>query len=264
MNPFYFGAGQHRLFGIYEPAVAGSPGKRAAVLCYPWGAEYVHAHRTMRHLAVRLSAAGFHTLRFDYFGTGDSAGEMADADLDGWESDVELAIEELKDMGGVARVDLIGLRVGASIAAKVAARRPEEVNALVLWDPVVSGREHLQGLLAAHQPKERRPDLPLAGPEHALQQQVAEIRGIPLTLRMARDFQAIDLGAVMPALPARTLIMLSGRSSSDDALGLIVAGRAAGPLVIEHVADVRPWIDDQFDAGAIPVDAIQRIVEYLR
>ena len=66
------------------------------VLCYPWGSEYIHAHRALRQLATRLSMAGFHTLRFDYFGTGDSAGEMEDADLGVWEDDIETAIEELK------------------------------------------------------------------------------------------------------------------------------------------------------------------------
>ena len=71
MTPFYFGAGPQRLFGIYEPAVLTGRGKRGAVLCYPWGPEYVHAHRVMRQLAIKLAGAGVHTLRFDFFGTGD-------------------------------------------------------------------------------------------------------------------------------------------------------------------------------------------------
>ena len=266
MNPFYFGARQRRLFGIYEPAVPGSSGERAAVLCHPWGAEYVHAHRTMRRLAIKLSAAGFHTLQFDYFGTGDSAGEMTDADLDGWENDVESAMEELKDIAGVgvAQVALVGLRVGAAIAAKVAARRPEEVNALALWDPVVSGGAYLQSLRAAHQPKECRIDLMSAESERLLQQDVTEIQGFPLTARMARDLEAIDLGAAIPATPARTLIIISEQTSSHDALRSTLAGRAAGSLAIEHVANVCPWLEDHAGKGAMPADVIQRIVEYLR
>jgi len=35
-------------------------------------------HRTYRHLADRLTARGLPTLRFDYDGTGDSAGESDD------------------------------------------------------------------------------------------------------------------------------------------------------------------------------------------
>ena len=40
-------------------------------------------------LEVKLSAGGFHTLRFDYFGTGDSGGEDAEADPDAAVADIE-------------------------------------------------------------------------------------------------------------------------------------------------------------------------------
>jgi pimeloyl-ACP methyl ester carboxylesterase len=137
MNPLYLGTRERRLFAVYEPAAVKEGRARAAVLCHPWGAEYVYAHRTMRQLAVRLSARGFHTLRFDYFGTGDSGGEDFEADPAAAEADVESAIEGLQDIAGVARVALIGLRLGATLAARTAVRRKESVEALVLWDPVV-------------------------------------------------------------------------------------------------------------------------------
>jgi exosortase A-associated hydrolase 2 len=263
MNPFYFGTRQRRLFGIYEPAVFGSMGKRAAVLCHPWGSEYLHAYRTMRQLAIKLSVAGFHTLRFDFFGTGDSAGEMTEADLKGWETDVELAMEELKEIVGVAQVALIGLRVGATLAAKVAARCPKEVNALVLWDPVVSGQEYLQSLCAAYQPNAYRLDSALAESEYALEEHALEIRGDLLTANMMRDFQAIDIFTLISALPTRTLVVVTERLASHEKLRTILTARAAGSLGVEHIASVRPWIEDYADTGAIPASVIQRIVKWL-
>src|SRR6516165_2206759 len=104
MNPFFFGTSERRLFGIYEPAGARLTGKRAAILCYPWGSEYLFAHRTFHQLALNLSRAGFHTLRFDYYGTGDSGGEPTDTDLTGCEADLETAIEELIEITGLAKV----------------------------------------------------------------------------------------------------------------------------------------------------------------
>ena len=258
MNPFYFGTSQRRLFGIYEPAVFGSVGKRAAVLCHPWGSEYLHAYRSMRQLAIKLSVAGFHTLRFDFFGTGDSAGDMMDADLKGWETDVELAMEELKDIVGATQVALIGLRVGAALAAKVAASRSREVNALVLWDPVVSGQEYLQSLGAAHRPNAYRLDSESAKSELTL-----EIRGGPLTANMVRDFEAIDLGTLISAPPVRTLIVVTERLPSHETLCPIPTGRAAGSLAIEHIASVRPWIEDNANTGSVPASVIQRIVTWL-
>jgi pimeloyl-ACP methyl ester carboxylesterase len=140
VNPLYLGTQERRLFAVYEPAAVKDRTARAAVLCQPWGAEYVYAHRSMRQLAVKLSARGFHTLRFDYFGTGDSGGEDAEADPDAAVADIETAADGLQDMLGVARVALIGLRLGATLAARAAMRR-KELDALVLWDPIIPPEE---------------------------------------------------------------------------------------------------------------------------
>ena len=146
MNPLYLGTKERRLFALYEPAAAKERRTRAAVLCYPWGAEYVYAHRAMRQLGLKLSECGFHTLRFDYFGTGDSGGQDSEANPAAAEADVESAIEGLQDIVGVSRVALIGLRLGATLAARTAMRRKENVEALVLWDPIVSPEDWAGGL----------------------------------------------------------------------------------------------------------------------
>jgi pimeloyl-ACP methyl ester carboxylesterase len=96
----------------------------------------VHAHRTLRQLALKLTSLGYHTLRFDYFGTGDSAGEIAHIDPAGMQSDLESAIEAAQDIAGADRVALIGLRLGANLAAHVAALHCSDLEALVLWDPI--------------------------------------------------------------------------------------------------------------------------------
>ncbi len=142
MNPYYFGTQERRLFGIYEAAQR-SFANRGVVLCHPWGGEYIHAYRSMRQLSKMLSAAGFHTLRFDYFGTGDSDGDTVAGDLRGWETDIQAAVDELKDTTDSTRVSLVGLRLGATLAASLGARVGAEINSLVLWDPIVSGIEYL-------------------------------------------------------------------------------------------------------------------------
>ena len=122
MTPFHFGSEQRRLFGIYEPALCKSGKKRAVLLCYPMGNEQIFAYRTFRQLAARLVGAGFHVLRFDYFGTGDSYGDTGEGDIASWCEDIETAIDELREMTAVAQVSLVGLRLGANLAVQVAAK----------------------------------------------------------------------------------------------------------------------------------------------
>lgn len=136
MTPFHFGSSERRLFGIYDPPRGETRGLRAAVLCHPSGNEHVHAYRTMRLLADRLSQSGFHVLRFDYYGTGDSGGDSHEADAAHYHSDALTAITELKDMSGAGTVSLIGLRLGANVAAEAAAANGHVVDSLVLWDPI--------------------------------------------------------------------------------------------------------------------------------
>ena len=81
MVPLYFGSKQRRLFGIHEPAYAQVGPPRAVLLCHAWGSEYLNSYRSMRFVADQLVAAGFHVMRFDYYGSGDSGGETTEADL---------------------------------------------------------------------------------------------------------------------------------------------------------------------------------------
>jgi pimeloyl-ACP methyl ester carboxylesterase len=242
MNPFYFGTSDRRLFGIYEPAVQGSAGTRAAVLCYPWGREYLHAHRAMRQLAIRLSVAGYHTLRFDYFGTGDSAGDMEDADLAGWEADISAAIAEIRDVTGAAQVALIGLRLGATAAARVAARAASGVNALVLWDPILLPGSCLPAMDGA--PGD-----------------VAEMQGFRVGAAMMRDVRAIDLPAILAAISeprgVRIFIPVTDRTPSHARLD------ANGLLAVEYINSAQPWIEDSANGGTVPIEVIRRIVQWL-
>jgi uncharacterized protein len=226
MNPLFIGTAERRLFGLYEPAASMRGKQRAAVLCYPWGMEYIYAHRSMRQLASRLSAAGFHTLRFDYFGTGDSSGEMEQANLVGSYTDVESAIEALKDIAGTSKVALIGLRVGANIALNVASRLGSEVEALVLWDPIVSGEQYVATL-----------------------QEDSDVSETVL-----HEIRSLDLPSSLEGIPERSMILVTERLPFHEQL--------AKP--VEFVPTACPWVEEITMSGALPVPAIQRIEEWLR
>lgn len=252
MNPYFFGTGERRLFGLYTPGHSGGAPDRAAVLCHPWGQEYLRAHRSMRHLANLLTRAGVHVLRFDYFGTGDSDGDITGGDLAGWQGDIEMAIDELRDTTGATRVGLVGLRLGATLAAAVAANRPDDVDRLVLWDPVVQGEEY------AHELRQTSSAPGRSSPDGSM-----EVLGFVLTGRMLREIGSIDLPTLVPSLPRRTLVVASQPLRSHGALRTVMDGRGAGGPSIEDIPSPPAWLEDRnTGVGAIPVPVLQRIVQW--
>ena len=144
MNPFFFGNSKEPLYGVYYPAVNALKNE-GVVLCNPFGQEGMRAHRALRQLAMLLAKKGYHVLRFDYRGTGDSALDMEEVSALDWKDDVGVAIDELRDMSGAGKIAVVGLRLGALIAAASCVEK-KDINRLVLWDPVLSGIEYIDEL----------------------------------------------------------------------------------------------------------------------
>lgn len=110
------------------------------LICGPVGAEDLSAHRTLRLAAEALAAQGHTCLRFDPLGVGDSAAIGPDDDaVPGWIDSVHAAIDTLRAATGAPRVAILGLRLGATLAA-LAARARDDVAAFVAWVPVLQGR----------------------------------------------------------------------------------------------------------------------------
>ncbi len=101
-------------------------------------------------MAEALAYRGIATLRFDWFGTGDSAGGDINNgehnDLGhSWPANVRDAVRFMKRACGLERISVIGFRAGALLA--VEGLIGEEIENLVLWAPVVSGRAFTRELI---------------------------------------------------------------------------------------------------------------------
>lgn len=144
MEAFYFGPSDSYLFGVFHPRI-GMNRNEAVVLCNPFGQEYMRAHKSVRRLAINLAALGYSVLRFDYRGTGDSAGDLDRVTAEHWLDDIGYAVQEVMDMAAVSRVALVGLRLGGLFAAR-AALEHTCVSRLVLWDPVTDGARYVEGI----------------------------------------------------------------------------------------------------------------------
>ena len=253
MNPLYFGTSQRPLFGVYHPPRARTVRPTGIVLCYPMGQEYMRAHRAFRQLANLLSKAGFHVLRFDYSCTGDSGGDTEAADVTRWVEDLGNAIDELKDTAGVTRVSLVGLRVGAAIAALGRASR-KDVDRIVLWDPVVSGADYVQSLLEAGGSGAR---------QAADRGETIGVQGFPISAGLRSGLASIDLGTLPTEGTARLAVVVSEDRPEYGALRDRLGERRI-PLAYQCIPSAGNWGEiDRWGSALLPQAIIQGIVATL-
>jgi uncharacterized protein len=254
VNPVFFGRAPKSLFGVYRAPAAHNAHATGIVLCYPFGQEYMRAHRAFRQLAMLLSRSGFHSLTFDYFGTGDSSGDAHEATLAQWVEDAGAAADELIDTAELKRVAFVGLRLGASIAALAAAGR-RDVDHVVMWDPAVRGPDYLSEILrdsANDLDRDNRRDGDTIG-----------VRGFPLTAALREEISRLDLlTAPAPIGPSRRLVLASEARPEYESLGRHAIGDMKVEYQIVPVAGNWNEVDD-YGGALIPVALIQRIVAYL-
>jgi pimeloyl-ACP methyl ester carboxylesterase len=206
MSSTHDGLGQPRWFGDHESPLFGwlhSPPavtrNAALVLCPPFGHEYMVAHRAYRKLAAQLAAAGFSVLRFDYHGTGDSAGLASDAQrISSWQESIIHAVNEIRQASGLEQVILFGTRLGALLAASVASKA--KTDSLIMLAPVLSGRQYTRELLAFRGMKitETSGYSPAA---------TDEVVGYPLTQETKDDLGKLDLTKLTGQLLKSVLII---------------------------------------------------------
>lgn len=221
---FYFGVPEASLFGVFHSDQSAPPRDCVAVICQPIGFEYIHGHRAVRHLADALARQGVPALRFDYHGTGNSTGSDLDADrISRWMSDIRQAIGVARSTSGRTRVCLLGIRLGSALAAMVSAEL--DVEWLVLWFPVVSGRRYV------------REQKIVASTNSTLTEQVdpgapMEVAGFLLTQETQASLTALDVLTAPSKVSGGVLLIQRAELPSENKLR------------------------DHFSSGGIPVDSI--------
>jgi hypothetical protein len=240
MQPFFFGPPDRRLFGVYHAPARAEMKDCGVVLCHPMAHEYYNAHRYVMQLAVFLNRAGLAVLRFDYYGTGESAGEYEEASVSQWLDDIGFACEELRSRG-CRRLCLAGLRFGATLAALFCTKNRGQTerspvysersagDALVLWEPLANGTDYLREIAGLH--CEVLASVPAQDEygEH-------EFLGFEFSNTLRREIAAIDLRGDRLSLGHNVLLM-----ESDAEPSLRPALEAAGSHVSYELTPVSPF-----------------------
>ena len=261
--PGFFGSAGD-LFGTYHGP--SGPPRGAVLLCPAFGHEYIRSHRAYRHLAERLARKGFAVLRFDLYATGDSAGEDLEASLERWCRDVGEAADTLRARSGLARPVLMGRRLGAALAVLHGAARGD-VDDLVLWDPVMTGRTYLEEMEAAHlefvtSPRGRYLGALEEAAERLVDKGFAERLGQRLSPELAGEMEALDLRR-LERLPAARILVLETRVSAESPMLAARLGELGAVVDRRQVPDPQGWTIDDPLQQVVPNPVLAEIAEWI-
>lgn len=250
--PTWFGPERSRLFGVVH-APAGGVARAGVVICPPLGRQYQDSYRGLKLLAQQLCAKGFAVLRFDYLGTGDSTGDQCGDDaVDGYVDSIRTAVSYLR-AAGVQTVSLIGLGVGALLAA-TAVPSLDGVAGLILWDPVTNGRRYVREQQALYRMTVAAGESDQLPPEP----DVVPLLGITLSSAAAKALGALK----MPAIDGSTSVLaLSRPERADDRhLAELVA---AGNCTVREIAGQSEFVEPPGIVVKIPLATLAVLTTWL-
>ena len=227
-RPLFIDGPKGPLFAIhYAPAVERLSGE--AVLYLPPFAEEMNRSRRMATLQGRaLAAHGVGFLILDPYGTGDSAGDFAEATWDIWCEDAIAAMDWLVGKR-YSRISLLGLRTGACLALDAASARTQDIGRVMLWQPVINGRIFLNQFLRV------RTSAGLGGANGGDKESTKELR------RRLREGETLEI-AGYPLSPAL--------ADAIESLNIVEAGAAIDSPI--------SWIQIALDSGAPVPEPIAR------
>lgn len=114
----------------------------AVVFLHGFTATSTESHRLFVEAARHLAGLGFASLRFDFRGSGNSAGSFAGVTISSEVADARAALRWLRRQPGIdsARTAVVGMSLGGLVAAHVLAG-DRLLQAGVLWNPVAFPKE---------------------------------------------------------------------------------------------------------------------------
>lgn len=256
MEMFHIGEGQRKLASVFYQGDERKEKSTGVIISNPLGHEYTRLHRTLSVLAKELAAQGFHTFRYDYYGAGDSYGDETELNLESSVKDLKQVVSELKEGFDIDSLCLIGVRYGTVLSMMAAeVIKPE---ALVLWNPVLSGKEYIEGVAAD---EKTFYEGSFALPKKTEEQEYFGCRYSP---QLIEGLNTFDIHKLKPASSKNILVLADKELLQKENIATLPYFGNSSPEVIENSVS-RFWLKQKGDQdkSLVPINEIRRITEWL-
>lgn len=256
----FFGKPHHRLYGMLHGG--GAAANRNLLIASPLLQEGVVSQRALWTLAEAMVAGATSALRFDWYGSGDSAGDSEELSLPGLQDDLAEAMAWLASASGNAQVRTLALRSACLpvLAAAVAAGEPVD---LVLWDPVLAGAGMLSGWRRAH--ASQFADVGRYRKPMAVVEKNDELLGFDVDPGFIDELSKLDLrGRALPAGSRLRLVAWQRDAAWDEYLALQSAAGVDARLHVLATQDQPAWHDpNQIEKQAFPRRSVIELANLL-
>jgi len=148
-------------------------------------------------LALHLTEAGFVVVRFDYHGTGDSAGSDTEvARLSAWLESIQDVADDIRIKSNLDRIAFVGLRLGATLCGKLA--ESFESSHLVFWNPCTSGKSYVREMQIVQSADHKRKSESVTRDGQNLdiaQSSIIDAGGFVISGETADQLQSLEFGS---------------------------------------------------------------------
>lgn len=208
---------------------------------------FEQANKTRHHItrsALNAYQQGIQSIVFDHYGTGDSAGELIDANLVLWQQDI---IQQLKDIAAKSP-QAIYLSLPLSAVLLLSDQILSLVDGVILLQPDFNGKRFVQQFkrlaLAAQLTKNNKTQDDKSTCVETSEQPIIEIAGYQLEAHLLDEISGQSLDKLVDFNVDCYWFEWQGKSeelSSGRVKQQQVVGNKSNKLLIQQVDDVKFW-----------------------
>ncbi len=233
-QPLWIGEHSRQLYAALHAPVAHAG--LGVVFVPPLLHEQPRSRRFLTEAASELAAIGIPVLRFDFYGTADSAGHGAEVDLATMRDDLTRTVQALHALTRVKRVALIAWGAGA-LPAWDWLRHGGEASAVVLWEPVLRGAEWLADLEEADRHERCSPERYTGILPRSADVDDGQLMGYPVSNAFRQQCAGVD--ACAGDRPGRVVPVWMAEHDGDRIASLTRDRTFVLPADAPHIAGIR-------------------------